>query len=855
MSQINTYEATRCLQLRGDGNPIESNYINTGIPDVNTVALSAWHCYKDFVWFDAEQMASDLHNRRITSVSISLTTTNPGGVYSTGSVPIRFYRTAVKYDSTKAGHINADTLNPALGMTYANPTNEWFLGSWYSESVKAVQTIEDSQLCAGAEAGELVEALCDGCALGSFDIPDKTALKGTYNYRRVSELSITIYSEPLNEVTKPTEVSVMDSEVKQDQPVRIHVSGAEQTEENPITGYYVKKRYQARQSGEWSNWSNSEFIALAGTEGVLETNVSIPGAYWEFSVAATSALNTTDYVAASGSVHVWAKDINKICVFDMTYDDYNGNGSAVLHPTACTVTEDAGGQYELSMTLPLDNFGKLDLLQNGYIVKVMVPVAPTESTALGDSVEVWKNKMSSSQGVYAKAQDPQTITYTYFNVSTNYSKGDKVSILSGIKPQNFQCTRTYPINSDAEWRAAHHPANPAGAAYWTSIPSQKEQPLITTLSPGQEFYKIEELGSWLRIRTYTGMEGYIRTIYCSYVRTETTPAVQPRTAKEQLFRIYSVKVDTKKRTAEANARHVSYDLSGNIVQNCSVKTQTASSAIAYIRNALLEPYDNIITTNLDEQDGTITQDYSWKNPTKALLDPDTGIVGLCRGKLIRDNWDFFILKNTEIDRGVVLSYGKNLKGVTWSRSADALVTRVIPVAKTASNADLYLDDQIYVDSPIIDSWPVIKTERLQVNGKIGEDDGDGGHWTEETLKAHMREKSEQRFSIDHADAQSVEITVDFVLLGDTEEYKQYRGLQHLYMYDMVRVHDDRIGLDQSLQVSKIEWDVIRQRYNKITLGNVFDYGGRVTPGYTIANNGIEFDKLAPSAVERIRNGL
>lgn len=111
--------------------------------------------------------------------------------------------------------------------------------------------------------------------------------------------------------------------------------------------------------------------------------------------------------------------------------------------------------------------------------------------------------------------------------------------------------------------------------------------MVTVLSQGQEFYKTETLGNWMKIRTYNGYEGYIKTIYCEYVRTEATPALASRAAKEQLFRIYAITVNTQKKTVQINARHVSYDFEGNMVQVCPVTNQTASAAISMIRNALL----------------------------------------------------------------------------------------------------------------------------------------------------------------------------------------------------------------------------------------------------------------------------
>ena len=105
--------------------------------------------------------------------------------------------------------------------------------------------------------------------------------------------------------------------------------------------------------------------------------------------------------------------------------------------------------------------------------------------------------------------------------------------------------------------------------------------------------------------------------------------------------------------------------------------------------------------------------------------------------------------------------------------------------------------------------------------------------------------------MDHADAQVVELTVNFTLLGETEEYKQYKGLEKVYMYDLVRVEDPRVGMNLQLQVSHVEWDCILERYNSIKVGNVFDYGGRTVFGYNIGADAIEYEKISTETIRRI----
>ena len=179
-------------------------------------------------------------------------------------------------------------------------------------------------------------------------------------------------------------------------------------------------------------------------------------------------------------------------------------------------------------------------------------------------------------------------------------------------------------------------------------------------------------------------------------------------------------------------------------------------------------------------------------------------------------------------------------GVNWSRKSDSLVTRVVPVAKAEDGSDLYLDGTEWVDSPLINNYPKVRMDWLRVNGQVGKDDGSGTetNWTEESLLAEMRRQASEVFSIEHADEEAVELTVDFTLLGDTEEYRQYRGLEKVYLYDRITVTNVRVGLSLSLQVTETEWDAIHGRYQGVRVANAIRYSTVTVPGYSIPNGAI-----------------
>ena len=118
----------------------------------------------------------------------------------------------------------------------------------------------------------------------------------------------------------------------------------------------------------------------------------------------------------------------------------------------------------------------------------------------------------------------------------------------------------------------------------------------------------------------------------------------------------------------------------------------------------------------------------------------------------------------------------------------------------------------------------------------------------------MRKEARNRFKVDKVDRQKVSLEIDFLMLGDTEEYKQYRGLERLQLYDTVRIVTGASGLDLTAQMSEYEFDAILRRYNKISLGTIYSLKRGRVASYMIAPGGVNYTALAPGLKRKIKRG-
>ena len=532
-----------------------------------------------------------------------------------------------------------------------------------------------------------------------------------------------------------------------------------------------------------------------------------------------------------------------ICVYDIGNTNFDGNGDAVLDALSASIKMVAGGNYDITLVHPLDKGGKWQHLVPGAIVKAPVPVEVIENAYAGYDVDVYVT--TTNAALRETAQEPQTISYPAWNINTDYAVGAKVS--NGGK--NWICTY---YDETSKWSEI---APSAGCTWWSEIPKYIPGGTeLVTLPAGTELYFVEDVDStWYKMSTPYGITGYILKSAVEYEKHLTPEELQPRVIKEQLFRLREPAIDNDGQRITVTGMHVSYDLAGILIREVSLCQASPALAIGRLMDGLMMPYSGTIATNLtSDANGTYTGDIKGQNGIFALMDPDKGIVAGFDAKLSRDNWDLFLMARTNTDRGFRIRYGVNANGINWKKSSAGLVTRVVPVAKAEDGSDLYLPE-LWVDSPLISQYPVIIMERLSVKGQVGKEKEtkDGSSWTLSELLDEMRDKAGERFSVDHADRVTEEVTVQFSELSRTAEYACLKGLESVLLYDSVTAVDERIGLNVSMYVTEIEYDAVKEKITGIKLSNVINKVKRSVTGFNVNNNSISSEKLMDGVLDEV----
>lgn len=535
-----------------------------------------------------------------------------------------------------------------------------------------------------------------------------------------------------------------------------------------------------------------------------------------------------------------------ISVYDIGNENYDKNGDVVLTPISGSINQVAGGSYDLTMVHPIDEKGKWTHLVPDAVIRAPIPEETITNAYTGLEADVYKT--TEDAALREGPSEPETITYSSWSIAADYSVGAKVTFYH----QNYKCIKW----DDDDYLHKH--VAPSGSSWWRKIANKTAgSPVLINLKSGTELYYVSgPEDGWYYMSTVYGMEGYIRADQVVFDRHLTPEETQPRTINTQLFRITTVTVDTKEMRVTVNANHVSLDLNGVLIESAKIVRKPAAQAIAWIEQAFMIDYRGTIASNItSDNDTDYSCDISGKSGMFALVDPDQGVVPTFDAEFRRDNWDLFVMAKTNTDRGFRIVYGKNMLGVNWKISADKVITRVVPVAKDAEGNELYLDPVKWVDSEHISGYPVIRMERLKVQGQVGKDDGSetATNWTAETLRGEMQKQAEARFSVDKVDELQHEITVDFEMMGDTEEYRGLAALQHVLLYDLVKVENEVIGLGATVTVTELEYDIVKEKVTALKLTNVNPYNVRNVSGFNVLANTITGNKLTDDAGNNIRD--
>ena len=241
---------------------------------------------------------------------------------------------------------------------------------------------------------------------------------------------------------------------------------------------------------------------------------------------------------------------------------------------------------------------------------------------------------------------------------------------------------------------------------------------------------------------------------------------------------------------------------------------------------------------------TATAYYEWKTLLEAISgDDENTFLRRWGGEIIYDNFKIIINEEAGEDRGLEIRYGKNLIGIDETVDMSDLITRIWP--KTYAGHPTKYG---YLTSPLESNYPIVRQKVMTFDNIRYKDDITDEAKEVEEGRIVVHNQNEIDMALYDAvraefaagiDKPVITLDVDMVLVGNTEQYADLKGLESVSLGDTVHVFSENIGIETVMRVFALEYDCIRERADKIKLGS---------EGYNYFKNASKDIRITKSAI-------
>lgn len=265
-------------------------------------------------------------------------------------------------------------------------------------------------------------------------------------------------------------------------------------------------------------------------------------------------------------------------------------------------------------------------------------------------------------------------------------------------------------------------------------------------------------------------------------------------ADGQLFRIYKVeRSQSDNLQIKVWVRHIFYDLAFFFVESAKILNANMKEAME-----MTIPPEVQAVYSITVPEGMIAP-FAVKeiNSVDALF----RLIEVYGGELERDNFFITIKSLVGADKGILIKYGKNIKGLTLTLDTSIVASRIYSVG----DSELILPER-YIEIQGTKPLPFDITKKVEF--KECKD--------VESLRAKALEYAKSSIN------PKMNISIDFIELSRTEEYKHFKTLTTVNLGDMVDVYHERLRLTTQLRVIRKQIDLINPVNTKIELGDPLD---------------------------------
>src|SRR5699024_959773 len=179
-------------------------------------------------------------------------------------------------------------------------------------------------------------------------------------------------------------------------------------------------------------------------------------------------------------------------------------------------------------------------------------------------------------------------------------------------------------------------------------------------------------------------------------------------------------------------------------------------------------------------------------------------------EILRDNENIHVLNKRGYDNEVTIEYKKNLTGFELEEDTTDLVTRISPYAKyndSETNEEIIVKAD-YVDSPLIANYSHPYIKAIDYSDKFKEN--------EIPTISKLQDLARKEYRDNKVDIPKQNFKIEFIHLSKCVGYEDLED--KISLCDIVTVIDTRYNVKTQSKVIKTVFNVLKNRYESIELG-------------------------------------
>lgn len=297
----------------------------------------------------------------------------------------------------------------------------------------------------------------------------------------------------------------------------------------------------------------------------------------------------------------------------------------------------------------------------------------------------------------------------------------------------------------------------------------------------------------------------------------------------QPFRVYRITRPING-IATIYAQHISYDLAG-IPVNPFTAGSAAEALSGMASHTAVESPFSFWT------DKSTTANFSVLVPSASrsvLGGVEGSILDVYGGEYLFDKFFVRLYNQRGNDNGVVIRYGKNLTDVEQDANISSVATGVLPYW-VGAEGELVQGNIVNIDG----TFDFVRIMTIDFSSDF----------ENQPTASELETRALQYIKSNKIGVPSVSISVSFVQLEQTEEYKDLALLEKCDLCDTVTVQFEALGINAKAEIVRIITDVLLERYESVEVGDI-----RANIAYTIADQQQKIEKApTTSAMQQAIN--